>query len=231
MLPGEHVRAVEPDAGAESAGLRGLAALTAYYLRLSVTWGSLTRPPHGVRSNRRRVDARLLCPRAPLLLVRSGLCGSLTGVLRIRLPPGRQAVWGRGVRLVRCRAPAVVASSPRRSALKEHAGIEGVPLPLGNRAPGGIVASTSRREPAQGLRRGGLPHGRSAHHCRPPSSAQASSSPRALRVAGHPGRARHPPAKAPLRRALARWPSGGQLATPRDLPDGRERDERLHPRR
>lgn len=42
MLPGEHVRAVEPDAGEESASLRGLAALTAYYLGLSVTWGALT---------------------------------------------------------------------------------------------------------------------------------------------------------------------------------------------
>ena len=40
----------------------------------------------------------------------------------------------------------LVASSLRRPTLQEHAGIEGVPLPLGNRAPGGVIASTSRRE-------------------------------------------------------------------------------------
>ncbi len=50
----------------------------------------------------------------------NGLCG---GVLGLRLPPGRLAVRGRGVRLVGCRTPTVVAPSPRRSALTGRRGI------------------------------------------------------------------------------------------------------------
>ncbi len=41
-LRGEHVGTVEEGVGGERAGLRWLSALTAYYLGLSVTWGSLT---------------------------------------------------------------------------------------------------------------------------------------------------------------------------------------------
>jgi hypothetical protein len=76
--------------------------------------------PHDVRRTRRRIDARLLRLRAPLRMVGAGVCGSLPGVLRVRLPPGRLAVRGRGARLVGCRTPALVAPSPRRSALTGH---------------------------------------------------------------------------------------------------------------